>query len=364
MNYIASSSGIYRYPFTIPNIDGSYLYEISAKTGIYNGLGAANFEVRNTAQDIADTKSTVVNNNNLITDTKNIASNTQNLTNNIKTTVEDTQNIASNTQNLANNIKTTVDDTQSIASSTNSLTSSIKNTVESNKANLDILVGAFIVTQGSVNDASPTTNSFISSLTNSTDNFYKNSVLTFTSGVLDGQSRRVSDYSGTTKRFTLDPALTNAPVTGDTFTITTQNVRVEEQVADHEASSSAFRADTTSRLTSIEGKVDSIISTLNTVDSNLDDAQSMLNQVRQAQNNNYTIEYSDISKIQAGTTYRAKLTILDFQDKPVDASSTPSVIIYDPTRATATGTPATMTRLSTGVYEYTYITSTDAVAGL
>ena len=99
---------------------------------------------------------------------------------------------------------------------------------------MDILVGAMIVTRSSVDDLSATTTSFKTTLHNSTDDFYKNAVLTFTSGELYGQSRRISNYDGKFKKITLDPALTSAPNNIDRFTIITQNVRMEEQIIDHE----------------------------------------------------------------------------------------------------------------------------------
>ncbi|MCD5396905.1 MAG: hypothetical protein LRZ98_02140 [Candidatus Pacebacteria bacterium] len=99
---------------------------------------------------------------------------------------------------------------------------------------MDILVGAMIVTRSSVDDLSATTTSFKTTLHNSTDDFYKNAVLTFTSGELYGQSRRISNYDGKYKKITLDPALTSAPNNIDRFTIITQNVRMEEQIIDHE----------------------------------------------------------------------------------------------------------------------------------
>jgi hypothetical protein len=62
-----------------------------------------------------------------------------------------------------------------------------RSTIDTISSNVDVLIGAMIVTQSTVNDASPTATSFGTSLTNSTDDFYKNAVLTFTSGALDGQ---------------------------------------------------------------------------------------------------------------------------------------------------------------------------------
>ena len=235
---------------------------------------------------------------------------------------------------------------------------------------MDILIGAMIVTQSTVNDASASTTTFVTALSNATDDFYRNAVLTFTSGALDGQSRRVSDYNGSTKAITLDPALTSAPANSDAFTIVTQNVRVEEQVAEHEAAQAMertaqenFRASTTATLASIESKIDTITTNLNTVDRNLDLVLSTVNAIRASQQNNYSVTLSDVSEIQASSTYRAKLSILNFESNPVDATSTPTILIYDATRAVAQAT-TTMTKLSTGVYEYAASINGSSTTGL
>lgn len=73
--------------------------------------------------------------------------------------------------------------------------------------------------EASINDASATTTSFITDLTSSTDNFYNQTTIVFTSGSLAGQTRIVSDYNGSTKTVTLSEALTSAPANGDSFQI-------------------------------------------------------------------------------------------------------------------------------------------------
>ncbi|MBI5071788.1 SH3 domain-containing protein [Candidatus Falkowbacteria bacterium] len=235
----------------------------------------------------------------------------------------------------------------------------INTNVNTINANVDILIGAFIVTQSTVNDASPSVTSFITSLTNSTDDFYKNSVLTFTSGALNGQVRRISAYNGTTKSITLDPALTSAPANGDAFTIAKQNVRVEEQVSNVQSDVTTIKSDTAY----IRTKADSIYSLLQTVDTNLSSVETIVTALRTSQQTAYSAKLSNVSEIQAGNTYRAKLTLLDFESEPVDAASTPTITIYDSTRAVAVAS-TTMTKLSPGVYEYTYALSSSATTGL
>lgn len=69
-----------------------------------------------------------------------------------------------------------------------------------------------------VNDASATTTSFVTALTEATDDHYNGRIITFTSGALAGQSTDITDYNGTTKAVTVT-ALTEAPANGVSFVI-------------------------------------------------------------------------------------------------------------------------------------------------
>jgi len=73
--------------------------------------------------------------------------------------------------------------------------------------------------ESTVNDASATTTSFVTALTEATDDHYNQKVITFIDGNLSGQSRVISDYNGTTKAITVDEAFTEAPANGDGFII-------------------------------------------------------------------------------------------------------------------------------------------------
>ncbi|MCD4760888.1 hypothetical protein K8R42_03250, partial [bacterium] len=101
---------------------------------------------------------------------------------------------------------------------------------------------------------------------------------------------------------------------------------------------------------------------LDTLETKLDALDSIIDSIRASQQLDYTVELSDVGEVSTTKTYRAKLTILDYEDNPINSSTTPSIIIYDALRATAdTGN---MTELSTGVYEYTYVVLSDASGGL
>jgi hypothetical protein len=91
-----------------------------------------------------------------------------------------------------------------------------------NSTKLDKIINALIVSETSVNDLAPSTTVFATALTNATNDFYKNNILLFTSGLNIGQARRIMGYNGTTKAITVDPALALAPANADTFTILAQ----------------------------------------------------------------------------------------------------------------------------------------------
>lgn len=72
---------------------------------------------------------------------------------------------------------------------------------------------------GSVNDAAATTTAFVTTLGSAVNDYYKNRIITFTSGALAGQQREITAYTGATKTVTV-AALTSAPANGVTFVVT------------------------------------------------------------------------------------------------------------------------------------------------
>jgi hypothetical protein len=77
-----------------------------------------------------------------------------------------------------------------------------------------------------------TTTAFTTSLTEATDDHYKEASISFRSGALAGQSRIVSSYNGTTKTITVDEAFTDAPSNTDAFVITPQHAHLIGAIAD------------------------------------------------------------------------------------------------------------------------------------
>jgi hypothetical protein len=69
------------------------------------------------------------------------------------------------------------------------------------------------------NDPDPLATAFETNLTEATNDHYNGAFLVFSSGALLGQSRKISDYDGTSKVVTVTVAFTEAPAGGDAFLI-------------------------------------------------------------------------------------------------------------------------------------------------
>jgi len=78
--------------------------------------------------------------------------------------------------------------------------------------------GAFALVPGAAVTGTLTTTTFTTNLIEATDDHYNGRVVTFTSGVLNGQSTDITDYTGSTKLITVT-AMTEAPSNTDTFVI-------------------------------------------------------------------------------------------------------------------------------------------------
>ena len=80
-------------------------------------------------------------------------------------------------------------------------------------------------------------------------------------------------------------------------------------------------------------------------------------------NSNWTVQMSNVERVQTGKVYRTKVFIFNADSEPTAPFSVPTVNLYDEARnLVATNIP--MNLVSTGVYEYTYTVSTLAPQGL
>jgi uncharacterized membrane protein YgcG len=76
----------------------------------------------------------------------------------------------------------------------------------------------------------------------------------------------------------------------------------------------------------------------------------------------WTVSMSDFGSLLAGTTYRTRVTVLNYQSQPTDPASAPAITIYDSSRNVVVSN-VSMTHTATGVYDYTYTTSSSAAEG-
>lgn len=111
------------------------------------------------------------------------------------------------------------------------ITNSVHNTANSAGKRLR-QSSALLAAESTVNDASASTTSFVTALTEATDDHYNQCTLTFLNGALAGQSRVIADYNGTTKAVTFDEALTDAPANGAEFQIAADHVHPLGDIAD------------------------------------------------------------------------------------------------------------------------------------
>lgn len=117
-------------------------------------------------------------------------------------------------------------DAAAIKSKTDSLTFTVANQVDSNMLAIsgdtaaadNLEESATAIVFSAVNDASATTTSFVTDLTEATDDHYNGRIIVFTTGALAGQATDITDYTGSSKTVTVT-ALTEAPADGDEFVI-------------------------------------------------------------------------------------------------------------------------------------------------
>ena len=89
-----------------------------------------------------------------------------------------------------------------------------------------------ITIDGSVNDASATTTTFVTNLSSAVDGYYHDKVIVFISGSLSGQARHIETYTGATKSITVSQAFTSAPANSDEFLILATHEHSLGEIAD------------------------------------------------------------------------------------------------------------------------------------
>jgi hypothetical protein len=126
----------------------------------------------------------------------------------------------------------TVTDLDNVADSVWDASLSNHNTAGSTGKALKQLKEGIISYDGQVDDAAATTLSFATNLVSAIDDFYNGQTIHFISGVLDGQSRVINDYTASTKTITVDNALSSAPAHGTEFIILSDHVYPVSEIVD------------------------------------------------------------------------------------------------------------------------------------
>lgn len=97
---------------------------------------------------------------------------------------------------------------------------------------VDRILKATEIKQCTVNDASASTLTFVTNLTETSNQFWKRGVVLITSGNDEGQIRAIENYNGSTKAITLKTPLDTAPANGDTFIILTERKYLTPDIED------------------------------------------------------------------------------------------------------------------------------------
>jgi len=90
--------------------------------------------------------------------------------------------------------------------------------------------GTSLAVEGTVDDVSPTTGSFVTDLTQTNSSFYADQTCIFIDGDLEGQARVITSYDSGTKVLAFDEPWTIAPSNGDEFEIKADHVHPVEQI--------------------------------------------------------------------------------------------------------------------------------------
>ena len=84
----------------------------------------------------------------------------------------------------------------------------------------DIIYGTGGQPSGSVvANGGNTSSTFLTDLTEATDNYWRDALILMTSGSLVGQVHKITSYNGTTKFITVGTAFTSTPSNGDRFVL-------------------------------------------------------------------------------------------------------------------------------------------------
>lgn len=108
----------------------------------------------------------------------------------------------------------------------------INNHLSTNSAGETLKYSNYVVESGTVEEySSPLSTVFTSNLSPGTSNYYVDTLLSFISGSLSGQSRPVKEFLNTAGLFSFDEGFTSAPSSGDVFIIERSHIHSTTQLA-------------------------------------------------------------------------------------------------------------------------------------
>ena len=90
---------------------------------------------------------------------------------------------------------------------------------DATETQIDDIENAVIIKRATINDATPSTTKFITTLTETSNTFWPRAALLMTSGQNKGQIRGIKNYNGSTKEVQLQTPLSYAPANGNAFWI-------------------------------------------------------------------------------------------------------------------------------------------------
>jgi hypothetical protein len=88
-----------------------------------------------------------------------------------------------------------------------------------------------------------------------------------------------------------------------------------------------------------------------------------IKEIRGAQTSDWKVYLSDFNQVLTGNVYRAKLFVMNYESVLTDAFATPTIVVYDASRNIVVEN-VSMTKVATGIYEYTYTVAGSATQGV
>ncbi|HPW34491.1 MAG TPA: hypothetical protein PK367_01880 [Candidatus Paceibacterota bacterium] len=194
-------------------------------------------------------------------------------------------------------------------------------------------------------------------------NVWENATRTLTSGtsiasdVWNATTRQLTTFGTLVSNIWSDATapirrLTDKVLTGGGSLATEEIINTATSTIINETNNQTNSA-TTTIITEIKNYIDTATSTV----------IGTINEVQTVQNTGWRVSMSNVERVLIGKTFRAKIFVVNPTSTPTDSFDIPQVTLYDADRNTVVSA-VDMTKLSDGVYEYTYLVPGSAAEGL